>query len=233
VPSTDKFFPSVLAQGDVLVIASALGSTRPGQPDAATSAFTTDECAVVRDWVEAGGGLLFITDHAPMGAAARGLAVQLGVDVSTGATADPAHSEGDATHLVFSRANQLLGDHAITRGRSDSERINRIQTFTGTSLKGPTGSTALLKLADSANDLALGDRTRASAAGRAQGIAFRLGQGRVVVLGEASALTAQVGGPGGRKFGMNVAGLDNRQMALNIMHWLSRLLEPGPGGAAP
>ena len=26
---------------------------------------------------------------------------------------------------------------------------------------------------------------------------------------------------------MNVPGLDNRQMALNIMHWLSGLLEPG------
>ena len=27
------------------------------------------------------------------------------------------------------------------------------------------------------------------------------------------------------KIGMNVPGLDNRQMALNIMHWLSGLLE--------
>jgi hypothetical protein len=28
---------------------------------------------------------------------------------------------------------------------------------------------------------------------------------------------------------MNVPGLDNRQMALNIMHWLSGLLEPRAG----
>jgi hypothetical protein len=26
--------------------------------------------------------------------------------------------------------------------------------------------------------------------------------------------------------GMNVPGIDNKQMALNIMHWLSRQLEP-------
>ena len=26
--------------------------------------------------------------------------------------------------------------------------------------------------------------------------------------------------------GMNAPGIDNRQMALNIMHWLSWLLEP-------
>ena len=65
-----------------------------------------------------------------------------------------------------------------------------------------------------------------SAAGRAQGLAFTLGKGRVVVLGEAAELSAQVVGLEGEKFGMNVPGLDNRQMALNIMHWLSGLLEP-------
>jgi len=27
------------------------------------------------------------------------------------------------------------------------------------------------------------------------------------------------------KFGMNRAGIDNRQLALNIMHWLSGLLK--------
>jgi hypothetical protein len=54
-------------------------------------------------------------------------------------------------------------------------------------------------------------------------------QGRVVVLGEAAELSAQIVGLGGEKFGMNVPGLDNRQMALNIMHWLSGLLEPREG----
>ena len=34
-------------------------------------------------------------------------------------------------------------------------------------------------------------------------------------------MTAQITGDG-RPFGMN-AGNDNRQLALNIMHWLSRL----------
>ncbi|MGP0065576.1 MAG: twin-arginine translocation signal domain-containing protein [Isosphaeraceae bacterium] len=60
-----------------------------------------------------------------------------------------------------------------------------------------------------------------SAAGRAQGLAFAFGKGRVVVLGEA----AQIAGAG-RQMGMNVPGIDNRQMALNILHWLSGLLEP-------
>ena len=77
-----------------------------------------------------------------------------------------------------------------------------------------------------ANLVAYNDDKPVSAAGRAQGIAFRSGKGRVVVLGEAAALSAQVVGLEGEKFGMNVPGLDNRQMALNIMHWLSGLLDP-------
>ena len=57
-----------------------------------------------------------------------------------------------------------------------------------------------------------------------QGLAFEYGAGRVVVLGEAAMLTAQIRGPEKIPFGMNVLGNDNRQLGLNIMHWLSRLL---------
>jgi hypothetical protein len=48
----------------------------------------------------------------------------------------------------------------------------------------------------------------------------------VVVLGEAAQLSAQVATMEVTKFGMNVPGIDSRQMALNIMHWLSGLLDP-------
>jgi hypothetical protein len=162
-----------------------------------------------------------------MGSAAQCLAKRLGVSMSTGATSDPVNSSGGDTSLVFSRGNHLLGDHPITRGRDDSERVNKIQTFTGTSVKGPEGSSPILKLADTATDMAMDDGPAKSAAGRAQGVAFTLGKGRVVVMGEAAELSAQLIGT--EKFGMNVPGIDNRQMALNIMHWLSGLLEPGVG----
>ncbi|HXU07424.1 MAG TPA: DUF4350 domain-containing protein, partial [Blastocatellia bacterium] len=58
----------------------------------------------------------------------------------------------------------------------------------------------------------------------AQGIALKFGRGRVVVLAEAAMMSAQVVGPRKVKFGMNKPGTDNRQLALNIMHWLSRLM---------
>lgn len=51
------------------------------------------------------------------------------------------------------------------------------------------------------------------------------GKGRVVVLGEAAMLTAQVFRPPGLmiRLGMEYPGSDNRQLALNIMHGLSGL----------
>ncbi|HET7602066.1 MAG TPA: hypothetical protein VFK36_03555 [Gemmatimonadales bacterium] len=62
----------------------------------------------------------------------------------------------------------------------------------------------------------------ASAAGRAQAVAFELGAGRVVVLAEAATVSAQLSQYDGSPFGMNVEGYDNRRFALNVMHWLSR-----------
>jgi hypothetical protein len=226
IPNDEKLSRQVLQKSDVLVIANALGAAGMGAPEASNPAFTDVECDAVRDWIQAGGSLLLITDHAPFGAAAECLAKRLGVDLSNGVTFDPANSQGDPTSLVFTRENHLLGDHPVTRGREDSEQVNRIQTFTGTSVKGPEESVPILKLADTAHDSSYNDDKPVSAAGRAQGIAFRFGKGRVVVLGEAAELSAQVVGLEGEKFGMNVPGLDNRQMALNIMHWLSGLLEP-------
>ncbi len=223
IPNKERFTRDLLAKGDILLIANALGAAGMGQPGASDSAFTEAECDAVRDWVRAGGSLLLITDHAPFGSAAESLAKRFGVEMSKGYTSDPKNSEGGETSLLFTRENNLLGDHPITRGRDDSERIKRVQTFTGQSLKGPAGSVAILKLGDTASDEGP-DGKLMSAAGRAQGVAFAFGEGRVVVMGEAAELSAQLIGT--EKFGMNVPGLDNRQMALNIMHWLSGLLEP-------
>jgi hypothetical protein len=228
-PNRSKFTKSALKDCDILVIANALGAESMGDPGAANPAFTDQECDVVRQWIEGGGSLLLITDHAPMGSAAECLATRIGVDMSKGATRDEFNSaENRPSSLIFSRANKLLADHSITRGRNAAEKISRVQTFTGQSLKGPTGSAALLKLSDTAVDRV--DGNEISAAGRVQGLAFEFGNGRVVVLGEAAMLSAQVAGNGEFKMGMNFGGIDNKQLALNIMHWLSGLLEPREAG---
>ena len=144
-------------------------------------------------------------------------------------TFDPANSEtGAPAQLIFSRVNRLIGEHPILTGRDGSERVDRVLTFAGQSLKGPRGSVALLKLSPSAVDQprpAVPGRN-GSAAGRAQGLALSLGRGKVVVLGEAAMLSAQVNGRRAIPMGMNVPGTDNRQFALNIMHWLSGVKFP-------
>jgi hypothetical protein len=64
-------------------------------------------------------------------------------------------------------------------------------------------------------------------AGRAQGLAMTFGKGKVVMLGEAALFSAQVvryADGRAMKFGMNVPGNDDRQFALNALHWLSGLL---------
>ena len=230
-----KFSKRVLTPYEVLVIVNATG----GEGERGVSAFTAEECESVRDWVSGGGALLLISDHAPFSSAAALLSKQFGVDLTIGFTFDRFKydkASEDQTELVFSREDGLLVDHAIIRGRDVSERINRIITYSGTSIKGPPGSVPFLKLAETAMDVIPPDRKpsaaddpppdhkEVSAAGRAQGVAFEFGKGRVVVLGDAAMLTSQVA-PRGFRFGMNVTGIDNRQLALNIMHWLSGLLK--------
>ena len=64
--STAKFSKEALKDGQVLVIANALNESNkedwsPPNP----SAFTDEEVAAVRDWVNGGGALLLIADHLP------------------------------------------------------------------------------------------------------------------------------------------------------------------------
>ncbi len=211
----------------VLVIANALGAEDLDEEGAERPAFTDEEVKAVHDWVRGGGALLLIADHAPFGGAAETLAKPFGVTMSKGYVRDPQNTDPDAPgRLIFSRENKLLLDHPITTGRDDTERINRVLTFTGQALKGPEGSVDFMKLGPTAMDRPTATATESvSVGGQGQGIAFKFGKGRVVMMGEAAMLSAQVAGPEKRLMGMNVPGSDNRQLALNIMHWLSGLLK--------
>ena len=227
IRNRQPFDKAMLSSFKVLVIANALGAEEMDDTGADESAFTEAECQAVQDWVKSGGALLLIADHAPFGGAAAALGQKFGIDMSKGFTYDPANSvENSPSILIFTRENKLLPTHPIFEGRDENERVNRVQSFTGQSLKGPDESVALLKLSDTAKDTPNRDADASvSAAGRAQAIALKFGKGRVVVQGEAAMLSAQVAGANKQKMGMNVPGSDNRQYALNLMHWLSGLLK--------
>jgi hypothetical protein len=211
----------------ILVIANALGAEEDDDAGADESAFNVDEITAVHDWVKDGGSLLLIADHPPFGGSAAALANKFGVDMSKGYTFDPENSVKNLpTQLIFSRENKLLASHPITEGRNEKERVNIVRSFTGQSLKGPEGSTGILILASTAFDRATGSsETSTSAAGRTQAVAFKFGKGRVVVQGEAAMLSAQISGADNHPMGMNVPGNDDRQYALNLMHWLSGILK--------
>ncbi len=231
------FSDAVLAGASVLVIACARGRSDANDDPA----FSASETAVIEHWVRSGGSLLLVTDHWPFGSAAESLAQRFGVEMGKGLVEDPAHHDPQrgVSHLVFTRDNGLLKDHAIVRGRRPAEQVQRVLTFTGQSLLGPSDAVGFLAISDEAVerrpraprvDKQGGDvRVTMEYAdpvpihGRAQGIALEFDKGRVVILGEAGMLRAQRES-NGLRVGMNVPGYDNRQLALNIMHWLSRVI---------
>ncbi|HKS28575.1 MAG TPA: hypothetical protein VJS44_12175, partial [Pyrinomonadaceae bacterium] len=149
VPNRERLQGGLLSGCRILVIANAQGKNDRGDQ----YAFTEDECDAVRDWVNTGGSLLLITDIYPTGAAASNLARRFGVEMSKGYTEDPVnHVSNRAGVILFARDKGLIGQHPITDGRTPQERISRVITYTGQSLKGPEGSTPILKLSDTAVD---------------------------------------------------------------------------------
>jgi len=231
VVNRQSFTKKSLESFKLLVIANALAEDID-EAEADKPAFSDEECEAVREWVKSGGSLLLIADPGPFGKSAATLAKQFGVEMESSVTEDSANSaeEFRASLIVYSRDNHQLLDHPITTGRDTSEKIGRVVVFAGQSMKGGQDAFAFLKLADSARDVKRNDDGQAtsatSAAGKAQGLAIKFGGGKVVVLAEADMLSALLGNPPENEpIGMNYPGIDNKQLTLNIMHWLSGLLK--------
>jgi hypothetical protein len=257
VAGTQPFSPALLESCQVLIVADALSTPRLDDPRVRESAFRGSECDAVRDWVKGGGALLLIADPAPFASAMDSLGRRFGVDMGKGTTLDTRRVDpetGNFGCILFTRPFRMLGEHAITRGRDAGERINRVVSFTGQSLKGPRGSTGLLVLGPTAWDLPFSPDARrdadpearrkaakdsvvltpgaVTAVDRQHGLAFTFGKGRVVVLGDGAMLGAQFAlglearrrGMERLRIGLNRPDLDNPQFALNILRWLARAL---------
>ena len=228
----EKFSAASLSGVDVEIIVNASGADRMqilgfnlpigGDGDRGAPAFTAEEIKAITDWVAQGGSLLLISDHAPYGRASEALALAFGVQFFKGFCEVPNESSDP---LVFSFANGRLPDHPIVHGATMGESIHTVHTFTGQSMTAPDSVTILLNLPDSAVEYLpepgqTQGELKPNPAGNAQGVAFSWGNGRVVILGEAAMLTAQVYDL--KPFGMNSGDNDNKQFALNVLHWLSR-----------
>lgn len=228
IRSLTPFTKELLGQANVVVIAS------PG-------AITVSEIQILKDWIQQGGSLLAITDHDNL--TFDELLYSLGAETQEiSITLDSLHSSRyrqdgvtiNPGSIYFSEPHGSLGNHPILQGRNESEKIKRVQTFAGRTVVGPTGSSALLLLSESAIDFMVVDpaqpnisRVAVKTKGlRTHGVAFNFGKGRVVALGEAAMITAQLWPPNYTPdAGMNVPGSDNVQFALNIMRWLTGYLK--------
>ena len=133
--------------------------------------------------------------------------------------------------MLFKLSDGSLKEHPITRGRAEAEGVDSVATFTGSAFQVDGDARPLLILAPSVSSFLTStagqitsETPRVRVGGWYQGAVIRFGKGRVAVFGEAAMFSAQLAGPNKVPFGMNRPGIDNRQLALNIMHWLSRLL---------
>ena len=230
-PFEGKFTENSLQSGDILVIANALHKSNIESWTLPTpSAFTKNEISAVEKWVSSGGALLLIADHMPFPGAAKDLAAAFGFGFNNGFAFAPG---GDTPGIRFSRKDGSLREHPITKGSTPDERIDFVVTFTGQAFQGPPQAEPLLVFGKSSYSLMprrawefTEDTAKISVDRWFQGAVRRYGKGRIAVFGEAAAFTAQLSGPQKARIGMNNPDAkQNYRFVLNVIHWLSGLMD--------
>ncbi|HUR37216.1 MAG TPA: DUF4350 domain-containing protein [Terriglobales bacterium] len=233
--NTKPFSAAGLKLVSILVISNALHESNATDWKLPTpSAFRPEEIAAVKTWIEAGGSLLLIADHMPMAGAATDLGKALGIEFSNGFAIEG----GDRGPMFFRASDKSLREHPILHGRNASEDISEVATFTGSAFKGD-GLQPLFVFRAKTDSLEpdvawqfTETTKKVSVEGWYQGATRRLGKGRIAVFGEAAMFTAQLAGPNRMPVGMNSPmAKSNPQFVLNVVHWLSGVLD-GKGTAA-
>ena len=235
--SKEKFTVDVLECCRVMVISNAqLDLDGWGEyPYPTPSGFTDAEIESVLAWVNEGGSLLLIADHMPLAGVASKLASAFGVGFHDGfavAGFEDAASRDTAFGIptIFSIENQTLLPHPITRGRTERETVTSIRSFTGQAFQLPASAQPLLVLPE---DFVLlmperawefgPDTKTIPVGGWSQGAVMPFGSGRAAFFGEAAMFSAQI--TDGNPSGMNAPLAEqNFQFVLNVMHWLSGIL---------
>lgn len=231
--ATGRVSRESLQDTDVFVIANAVKGGEDSVWILPTpSALEAEEVSALVDWVSTGGSLLLIADHMPFPGSVARLADAFGIVFLNG-YAMKSVSEGGS--LVFTRAAGSLVDHPISRGRTRSEEISSIKAFSGQAFRAVVPMEPLLLLADDWTvffpreaGVFARDTAQESARGLCQGAVLRHGKGRVAIFGEAAMFTAQTQQRGEAvvRFGMNDPdAVHNAQFVLNVMHWLSGVLQ--------
>jgi len=198
------------------------------------SAFSEAEITILREWVGEGGALLLVLDHFPMSGAAQELGAAFGIEISNGLAADgallaeqgvaQAVAQG-AGSLVFERTEGGVADDPITNGRTPGQRVDAFGFFGGSAFRLPPQGRSLLTFGSSFVSLLpevmwqFSETTsREDIGGWSGGGVLRVGQGRVAIYGEHGIFPTEDG------FERHPE-LQNPQLFMNTMHWLSGLLD--------
>jgi hypothetical protein len=235
--SKKKFTADVLEECRIMVIANAQLDLEGwgSYPYPTPSGFTDEEISAVQTWVQNGGSLLLIADHMPLAGVAARLASAFGVEFNDGFAVAGFSDEKsrDAAFdipTIFSLDDHTLLSHPITAGRTDTESVTSIRSFTGQAFQAPESAQPLMVLPDYFVLLMpeepwvfTQDTKTIPIGGWLQGAVMPYGAGRAAFFGEAAMFSAQTSG--GEPMGMNAPMAEqNFQFVLNVMHWLSGLL---------
>jgi len=227
VVDTLKFTPEYLTKFDIVVIITALPFDFTTKTEVTNEyTFTREEINNLHSWVDKGGSLLVFSEHAPFDQAINPLLSKFGIESSIGYTIDPDNHMTNASEgwIVFSNENGLLNTkHPIIKGKNESEKINRLVTFGGSSLTGKEYS-SLLQLSESSVNKVHSTGVGPIGQGNSQCLAGKVGNGKIVALGDSNGFIAMLfNQEDGSKqaAGMNTKNYDWKQFVLNTLHWLS------------
>jgi len=227
--SDEKISENLLESEKIYVIADAQPPAKIGEPPT----FSENEIQILNDWVNRGGSLFVITDHLPDPGAVKDLALSFGIEVNNGYVIS-GPPPGRREPILFRLADGTLVDHILTRGRSIDEQVNVVATFTGSAFRSEEkefqpilifGKGYRSWMPEEYHKFPPGT-PNIDVSGWYQGGVKPHGKGRIAFFAEAAMFTAQVFDNGRIKAGMNYPSeQDNARLLLNIIHWLSGILE--------
>ena len=220
---------SLLDSMDVLVVANVYSSAyRRRSVLDPPSVYSDREIDLIEKWVSAGGRLLVLADHSPLGDGSKKLVEAFGFTQMSGYVIRDQNQLGDENlHILFSPDNGLNSDHAITNGGTGRPEISQFMTFGGQALLGPAESTQLLTIPQGYVSLLTYDlqselsrATRINSAGLSMGSVLTYGQGRVAIFGETGGFTSQIFDRTKKMGFVHPEGKGNPEFVLSVMRWL-------------
>lgn len=234
--NTKKFTENELKRADIIVIANALDKNRTDWLPPYGKALSQNEVEALKNWIEQGGSLFLVADHAPFPKVIDNLALELGFKFSNGHV-------GDAT---FSKSNYSLAEHTITYTNKekqdadikpllfqnldvDTNEVQQVRSFGGSAFKAPEKAVSLLNLGIRAVSMEPvipfqinSDTPRISMDGWSQGAIVEIGEGRIAVFSEGMMFSSQIDRNTGKKHGLRSVGAEqNEEFLLNVMRWLA------------